>query len=756
MSKLRARQRPTASGAFRRAMLLAIFGAVFSFGIADANPAYAVFTLVGVMVSWFISVQPARPAPRAMINTILMLVIVIAGVEMLRVGVGVSAFAVFIALLLVVKLLDLRTARDDGQIIVLCLAILVAAVLTSNDLLTGLLMIIECVLILRLVVLYQMHSVCARAEHAEQRITSDASVDVRSMMIATGFLCALIGSLVFVVLPRNIGGHVFGQWGSTRSISGFTDNVELGRPGLISQSSKPVLDLTVTDRNGMNIGAENNLPIYLRGAVLEVYDSGNWHRSSIMRVPLTERIRRLDPNSTLKPPGSTDNSDWDQQFDITMRSMNDGPVFLFAPWRTVEFRNGKEPIRIGYDFNRGLFLKDGMGGALSYAVRSVNDEFRSVPAQEDLARSPTFDTRIEPEIASLAARVITEGGIDPNPATRPIRDDGAAVRLLETHLRTQYKYTLDAQPVPNDQDATRWFLFERKAGHCEFYASSLVLMARSVGIPARVVTGYIASDFNSVTGQYTVRESNAHAWVEAQIAPGMWRTFDGTPPSDFYSIHVQDPSIFRTLSKVYESIEFLWVKSVVGYDSESRQKIFGSRMDGFGLARAGDRLLARLAAGRAKLVSRAAIIAGVVFAGTMFVGIVILRYERFISTILVLWNRLLQRAGIGLRRRLKPDQDDARIQDAINIALSRAGIPRPSWRPLKEHLQAHQHDLDHDPLLAQILQESVDWLYQDRFALQPQITDPNRIRGLIRALRKSEKPKRTHSPTSYAPSRADN
>ncbi len=736
----------TTSSVFRRALLLAIIGAVCAFGVADANPVFLILTLMGVLVSWFASVRPARPAPRGLINTILLLVIAIAGYEMLRVGVGVSAFAVFVALLLVVKLLDLRSARDDGQVIVLCLAILVAAVLTSNSLLTGAMMIVESVLILRAVVLFQIHSVGSLGHLSSPRISKGARIDIRSMMIATGFLCAIIGSTVFVVLPRNLGGQAFGQWGNTRSVSGFSDKVELGRPGLISMSSKPVLDVTITDRNGMNVGAENNPPVYLRGAVLEVYESGNWRRSSIMRVPLAERIRLFPPSTTLKPRGSNDNSGWDQQFAITMRSTSDGPVYLFAPWRTVEFRIGDMPMRMGFDFGRGLFLKDGMGGSISYTVRSVNDEFRSVPIADDAFRAQTIETEIEPEIAQLAREIIAGGGIEPDPASRPIRDDAAAVRLLETHLRTQYKYTLDAQPVPSGQDATRWFLFERKTGHCEYYASALTLMSRSVGIPARVVTGYIASDFNAVTGQYLVRESNAHAWVEAEVAPGQWRTFDGTPPSDFYSIHVPQPSLMRSLSKMYESIEFLWVRSVVGYDSDTRERIVGNGMGDFGLARMGDKLLSRLAAGRAKLVSRATVFAVIVFVSTMFVGIVILRYQKVVLILLHAWRSLLARLGIGLRARISSERSVHRVETAINTALRRTGLPRPEWQPLKAHLRSNEQQLQQTPELAQALHDAADWLYRFRFAPGNHEEQYHRLRGFIEAIRKSEKSADRQSP----------
>lgn len=731
--------------AFRRAMFWAIVGALANFSVADLNPVYFVLSFSALLACWYGSVKPARPAPRLAINAVLMLVIVFAGIEMLRVGVGVSAFAVFVVLLLIVKLLDLRTARDDAQILVLCLSIMVAAVLTSNSFLTGFFMIVESVLLLRAFVLFQLHSVVSLGAPRRPRLAKPARVDMRSMLIATGFLCALIGSAVFVVLPRNIGGQAFGDWGGARSVSGFADQVELGRPGLISTSTKPVLDMTITDRNGMNLGAENTPPVYLRGAVLEVYESGSWTRNSIIRVPLTERIRRFPANSSLRPRGGNDNSVWDMQCQVTMRSVSDGPVYLFSPWRPVEFRVGDRPMRLGFDFSRGLFLKDGIGGSLEYTVRVVRDEFRSVSINEDATRSPVINTDIHPEIANLAADIIREGGIEPDPDIRPIEDDEAAVRLMENYLRSRYAYTLDAQPVPAGQDATRWFLFERQTGHCEYYASSIALMARSVGIPARVVTGYIASDYNPVTEQYTVRESNAHAWTEAEIAPGQWRIFDGTPPSDFYDIHVPSPGLMRTLSRMYESIEFIWGRTVVGYDANARESIIGQKLGDFGLARMADRVLERLAAGRVKLVSRAAIVALTVFAGSFFIGILIIRYQRVFAAFREAFRSFIAR--IGIKRALNPgDQDPLDpLEHTINRTLERVGLARPTWMPLKSHLRAIQDQLDDSPDLRTALDDGTRWLYRHRFAPAdaPQTTQ---MRGIIQRLRQSEKAARTRNP----------
>ncbi|MFG0244447.1 MAG: transglutaminaseTgpA domain-containing protein [Phycisphaerales bacterium JB052] len=725
-------------------MFWAIIGAVISFSVADANPVYMVLTLLSVLACWFGSVRPARPAPRVAINTVLLLVIAIAAVEILRVGVGVSAFAVFTALLLSVKLLDLRSARDDAQVLVLCLSVLVAAVLTSNNFITGLLMLIESVLLLRAFVLFQLHNVVSLGAQRRARITHATRVDVRSMLVATAFICTLIGGVIFVVLPRNIGGPGFDQWGASRSVSGFSDSVDLGRPGMISMSTKPVLDMTLTDRNGMNIGAENSTPIYLRGAVLEQYQQGKWRRGSPMDMPLAERTQLYQPNTTLKPRDSFDNSTWDMQCEMTMRSVNDGPVYLFAPWRPVEFRVGDRPMRIGFDFQPGLFLKDGIGGTINYTVRSVNDEFRSITVPEGTERGVVIPTQIEPEIAQLAREVVENGGIDPNPQTRPVRNDSGAIRLLETHLRTQYKYTLDAQPVPRGEDATKWFLFERRMGHCEYYASALTLMARAVGIPARVVTGYIASDFNPVTGQYIVRESNAHAWVEAEVAPGNWRTFDGTPPSDFHDIHVPDPGLMRSISRMYESIEYLWIRSVVGYDSDARERIMGNGIGDFGITRLTDNLLDRIAAGRAKLFSRATIVALIVFVLTLFLGIVVMRYQRVFVLFNQSWQRLIARFKAMLRIGVTHEQDSQRVEREIQLALTRVGAPRPSWQPLKTHLREISQQLSEKPDLQEALMRASEWVYQHRFS---GVNNPDnaQMRGVIEAIRRSEKTPNTHS-----------
>lgn len=724
-------------------MFHAALASLASFSVADQNLAFFVLTMLSVWIVWLLSARDNKPAPRIVINTILLLVLGIAGIEMLRSGVGVASFAVFAALLLIVKMLDLREPRDASQVLVLTVAMVIAAILTSNTLITGVFMIVACVLLMRAVLLYQLYWATFQSEESNSQIDQSVRVDVRSILLATGFLCAILGTLVFIVLPRNLGSQAFGQWGqSSGSVSGFSDTVELDRSGLISSSPVPVLDLTITDRDGQNIGSEHTPAIYLRGAVLYDYKSGDWRNSLSMQNPLTSRTRLTPPETTLKPRNRRQDTTWDRQFNISMRSSKSGQVYLFAPWRTVEFKVGSEPMRLGLDFSRGIFVKDGIGGKLEYSVRATGTGVGSGVASLDEGRSTVTPTEIEPEIRELAERILLDSGVEPDPIERDIREDQAAIGLFERHLRSQYSYSLDSLPVPQGQDATSWFLFDRQAGHCEYFASALALMSRSVGIPARVITGYIVSDFNSVTGQYVVRESNAHAWVEAEVAPGIWKTYDGTPRADFHAIHEPDPSLLRSLTKFYESIEYIWVRSVVGYDSVSRESFLGGNSNDFGLTKFADKLMRRFAIGRDQLIIHGFVIAGIAFSISMFVGILLLKYRSVFQSIR---DRLAafieQLRGKGAQKRaLRRGDHLALMEHLLHQRFDQLEISKPDWKPLKEHISDHTVTIDAlAETTKQAIFEASSLLYQYKFTPDPGLPDQTLIDKLENRLRESEK-----------------
>ncbi len=104
-----------------------------------------------------------------------------------------------------------------------------------------------------------------------------------------------------------------------------------------------------------------------------------------------------------------------------------------------------------------------------------------------------------------------------------------AVKTLEQHLKQNYPYDLEIPTFPTNRDTIDYFLFEQKAGYCEHFASSLAVMARSLGLATRFVTGYVPGEYNPMTGYFDVRSSDAHGWVEVYFPHHGWVPFDPTP-----------------------------------------------------------------------------------------------------------------------------------------------------------------------------------------------------------------------------------
>jgi transglutaminase-like putative cysteine protease len=103
------------------------------------------------------------------------------------------------------------------------------------------------------------------------------------------------------------------------------------------------------------------------------------------------------------------------------------------------------------------------------------------------------------------------------------------VMALTTYLQQNYRYSLQLGQVPPGRDPVDWFLFDAKIGYCEQFATAETLMLRSLGIPARLATGYSTGDYDPVLNQSVVREHDAHAWVEVWFSGHGWVPVDPSP-----------------------------------------------------------------------------------------------------------------------------------------------------------------------------------------------------------------------------------
>ncbi|HVN14651.1 MAG TPA: transglutaminase-like domain-containing protein [Anaerolineales bacterium] len=127
-----------------------------------------------------------------------------------------------------------------------------------------------------------------------------------------------------------------------------------------------------------------------------------------------------------------------------------------------------------------------------------------------------------PDRVLALARKITESAATPYDSAKAI----------ETYLR-QFPYTLDVPQPPLGRDVVDYFLFDLQKGYCDYYASSMVVLARAAGLPARLVIGYASGEYDNATAQYIVRQKNAHSWVEIYFPNIGWIEFEpttGLPP----------------------------------------------------------------------------------------------------------------------------------------------------------------------------------------------------------------------------------
>jgi hypothetical protein len=227
--------------------------------------------------------------------------------------------------------------------------------------------------------------------------------------------------------------------------------------------------------------------------------------------------------------------------------------------------------RIKYDWTSRAVWGEGIKGRIQYAALSdvsVPGEARLRADSSDAYPEPILsiyrqlpgdqngDIRLDSRIRQLALNI-----------TREAHNPYDKAKAVETYLKTQFAYTLDLNFTKRDPLAE--FLFEAKAGHCEYFATAMAVMMRTVGIPSRIVNGFQMGDYNDVNDLYTVRASDAHSWVEVYFADTRaWVEFDPTPAA---GINDYSQGGFLTRVKKYmEAAEVFWLDYIVTLDSEEQ------------------------------------------------------------------------------------------------------------------------------------------------------------------------------------------
>ena len=369
-------------------------------------------------------------------------------------------------------------------------------------------------------------------------------------------------AVVFFLLPRMSAGYLGGYTFGTDISTGFSDRVQLGQIGQIQQSDAVVMHIQIDgDQRGQ-------YALHWRGVALANFDGKNWSTASA-QYPLQRQpdggfsipffSQGVAPPTALQARAAAVGSLKHIHYRVLMEPIGTN-VFFLAPWAR----------RVGGAYRA---LQIDAGGAVSNAdsQRAVGiyeaDSDISSPAPAQLREAsetlPQFAfyylqlPGLDPRVPQLAAQITASASNNYDKAV-----------ALERYLQSHYGYTLQLLRSPV-ADPLANFLFERKQGHCEYFASSMAVMLRTLRIPSRVVNGFRSDEFNDLTGNYVVRAKNAHSWVEVYFPGYGWVTFDPTPGGAIGS-----PQGWARAMLYLDAATSFWREWVISYDA-AHQYVLG-------------------------------------------------------------------------------------------------------------------------------------------------------------------------------------
>lgn len=357
---------------------------------------------------------------------------------------------------------------------------------------------------------------------------------------------------IFFVTPRVGTGLFQKQGGQTIRTSGFSETVNLGvigsvklDPTIVMRVSFPDLDQPGQDR------------LYLQGASYNQYDGRSWvnslnRRQAIGRSPsgefvLSTQYRSRDPAQGLKYEIITEILDTSRLFGISTIQWVKGNFFLLKA-----------------DGMGNLHLPYSRPSRFQYTVFSIPRHFSPtmvsapplpdpLPITQRFLQLPGYTPRVE----ELARHV-----------TQHTDSRYAQTTAIQQFLMREYQYSLDVGTTFSTNPVEE-FLFNRKTGYCEHYATAMVVLLRTLDIPSRLVTGFLVSEWNDFGSYYTVRQQDAHAWVEVFFPSTGWVIFDPTPP-----VITDTPTgATATLGRFMDALRLKWTRFIIQYSSQDQQAV---------------------------------------------------------------------------------------------------------------------------------------------------------------------------------------
>ena len=551
------------------------------------------------------------------------------------------------------------------------------------------------------------------------------ALTLATLAVALGGI--LLGSILFFFFPRFNAGFLSSAGLQTTFMSGFSNNVELGEIGEIKKDSTVVMRVKT--------GSPVPYPMLRwRGIALTTFDGHRWSSSAGAKeriYPSANSWILINPQNSLEAPTS-----FDLHFTVLLQPIATDSLFAPANLLGVRatFLNGAP----GYNsfIHRGNLLRDPTGSIFNNFRNFVQIEYEAeslLPAiQPAVVRAASTDYSdeirttylqlphsLDPRIPELA-RQITRA--ETNPYDKSV--------ALESYLQHNFSYTLNLAGKPG-QDPLTHFLFETRAGHCEYFASAMAVMLRTLGIPSREVNGFLPGEFNDVGGDYIVRASDAHSWVEAYFPGSGWITFDPTPPG-------QDSGggLFSRLGMYLDWVQLNWNEWVINYDFSHQtllaQNVQRTSRNWNDLARDWHRKLSDHTIGALTRWQKKHALLGLFLPAVLVLFIILLRVD---------WIRSLFRwLSLSLQLRRSPmdrcnPQLASRLYSELVRLLEKRGYSRlDTQTPLEFACSAELQ-----PELVPAVREFTDLYAEARFGERP--CDALRLRFLLQQVRSAPRPR---------------
>ena len=453
----------------------------------------------------------------------------------------------------VIKILTARTDRDYLFLKVIALMELLAACIVSASFNFFVFLLLFLVLGVATFSSSEIRQ-SSRRGHSPARI-SGAGLTARlvAVVFSVSMAILVITAGLFFFLPRTARAAFQHLVSHRYHLAGFSNHVTLGEIGEIEQENVPVMHVK------MDRPEDRGLQLKWRGATLSEFNGRAWFNrpapGQIMQ-PDRSKLLRLDDESPRR----------DGRFISYAVYLNDlAQDALFFAGTPQYVRIDTLVMHRPYG-NYSAQFSDAR--TISYQVYSRLDspgpaadpslvEPLPAAARETFLQLP----RLDPRIRKLTESIV--GG-----ETSPV----AQARMVENYLRRNYGYTLEL-PKVEPEDPLAFFLFHRKKGHCDYFASAMAVMLRVLKIPSRVITGFQSGVYNPISESQLIRSSDAHSWVEAWLPDRGWATFDPTPPDP------NPPKVWAwtRLGFYADAVDVFWQDWVLNYNLE-RQLQLASRV----------------------------------------------------------------------------------------------------------------------------------------------------------------------------------